>query len=142
MVEIKAQLNNLRIAPRKVRLVVDAIRGKSYATANAHLRFIAKKPADPLLKLLKSAFRAAQLNKDLDISRLYVKNIEVNEGPVLKRFMPRAMGRAFMIKKRTSHIKLVLGEKDVDTANANNKKKKSTRAITMQKAKIKNKNDK
>ncbi len=113
MVEIKAQLNNLRIAPRKVRLVVDAIRGKSYATANAHLRFIAKKPADPLLKLLKSAFATAQLNKDLDISRLYVKNIEVNEGPVLKRFMPRAMGRAFMIKKRTSHIKLVLAEKAV-----------------------------
>lgn len=111
MAEIKAQLNNLRIAPRKVRLVVDAIRGKSYATAHAHLRFIAKKPADPLLKLLKSAFASAKLNKDLDISRLYVKNIEVNEGPVLKRFMPRAMGRAFMIKKRTSRIKVVLAER-------------------------------
>lgn len=130
MVEIKAQLNNLRIAPRKVRLVVDAIRGKSYATANAHLRFIAKKPADPLLKLLKSAFATAQLNKDLDISRLYVKNIEVNEGPVLKRFMPRAMGRAFMIKKRTSHIKLVLAEKAAPKEAVKGTKEEKTKKTT------------
>lgn len=111
MAEVTAQLRNLRIAPRKVRLVVDSIRGKSLTAATAQLRFLGKKSAEPLLKLLNSAFANAKTAKDLDISRLYVKNIEVNEGTTLKRFMPRAMGRAFMIKKRTSHIKMVLAER-------------------------------
>lgn len=130
MKEINAQLNYLRISPRKVRLVTDLVRGKSVVAAKRELAFLVKKSSSPILKLLNSAIASAKQNSGLDIAQLYVKKIDVDEGPALKRFMPRAMGRAFAIKKRTSHIKIVLGEIA--------QKQKGT---SIQNAKIKNKND-
>ena len=109
MKEINAQLNYLRISPRKVRLVTDLVRGKSVVTAKRELAFLVKKSSSPILKLLNSAIASAKQNSSLDSTQLYIKKIDVDEGPALKRFMPRAMGRAFAIKKRTSHITLVLG---------------------------------
>lgn len=119
--KVKANLNYLRISPRKVRLVADLIRGMDVKDAETQLRFLTKKAAKPMLKLLKSAIANAEHNFGIDKDNLFVSEIQVNEGPRLKRWMPRAMGRADMILKRTSHIKLVLGtKKEVEV-----KKKKS-----------------
>lgn len=112
MKEITAKLNYCRMAPRKVRLVVDLIRGKKVETALQQLRFLKKKPALIIAKLLRSAVSDAKHNfKIKDKENLYVKKITVDEGPTLKRFMPRARGTASPIKKRTSHITVVLDKK-------------------------------
>lgn len=111
MTEIKAKLNYLRMSPRKVRSVIDLIRGKSFIQAIGQLKFIGRRAALPILKLLKSGASNAK-NFDLKESDLYVKKITVDEGTPLKRFRPRAMGRAFQIKKRTSNITLVLDKKN------------------------------
>lgn len=108
--EIKASLNNLRISPRKVRLVTDLIKGMTVAQAKAQLGFLVKKPAPLILKLLNSAVANAKQNFDLKEENLYIQKILVEAGPTLKRWMPRAMGRATPILKRTSSIKLILGE--------------------------------
>ncbi len=105
-----AQLNHLRIAPRKVRLVADLIRGLKTTEAQSQLRFLNKKTAGPLAKLLDSALANAQHNFNLGKNNLYIAEIFVNEGPVLKRWRPRAFGRTSPIMKRTSRIRLVLGE--------------------------------
>jgi len=107
--EVKVKLNNLRIAPRKVRLVADLIRNKSVVEARSLLEFTVKKPAGPLLKLLNSAVASALHDFKLQESRLYVHKINVDEGSKLKRFFPMSRGRAYPIMKRTSHITLVLG---------------------------------
>ena len=107
---VTAKLSYLKIAPRKVRLVVDLIRGKSVEEAQAILRFTVKKGAEPLLKLLKSATSNAKNNFQLEESNLYISKILVNEGPKLKRWMPRARGQAYEIQKKTSHIILTLDE--------------------------------
>lgn len=106
----KAQLRHLRIAPRKVRLVVDMIRGKSVDKAQNILSFTTKKAASPVLKLLNSAMANAKNNLKLDPTNLFISKIEVNEGPKLKRWRPRARGRAYEIQKKTSHIIMVLDE--------------------------------
>lgn len=106
--EVKAQLRNLRIAPRKVRLVVNVIRGMSIDDAEAQLQFLQKRSAVPVLKLIRSAVANAEHNHKLNRSDLYIKTIEVNDGSTLKRWKPRAMGRATMIRKRSSHINVVL----------------------------------
>lgn len=111
--KIVAELNYLRMAPRKVRVVADAIRGKRVPEAERALHFIARRAARPLAKLLKSAVANAKRNfrvsgEDL----LAVSEVTVNEGPVLKRRRPRAFGRAFPIAKRTSHVRLVLEAKE------------------------------
>lgn len=108
--EVKAELRYLRISPRKVRLVADSVRGAHIKEAETKLLFIEKKSALPMRKLLNSALANAK-NRGVDLDNLIVKNLFVNEGPVYKRFMPRAHGRASSIRKRTSHIVLVLGEK-------------------------------
>ena len=109
--EIMAKLNYYRTAPRKVRLVVDLVRGKKIELAMNQLRFCSKKTASPLIKLLKSAISNAKNNfKIKDSENLYIKKITVDEGPTLKRHMPRARGVASPIKKRTSHITVVLEE--------------------------------
>ena len=115
--EVKAKLKNLRMSPRKVRLVADLIRGLDCETAKAQLQFSLKKAALPLLKLLNSCIANAKHNFKLDESNLYISKIMVNEGPTLYRIMPRAFGRAFYIRKRTSHVILVLEEKGENKKN-------------------------
>ena len=110
--ESKAYLNYVRIAPRKVGVVLDLIRGKDVKLAKAILEQTPKAACEPLLKLLKSAVANAENNHDMDTSDLYVAKCFVNQGPTLKRIRPRAQGRAFRINKKTSHITLVLKEKE------------------------------
>jgi len=112
MKEVKAYLRYLRIAPRKVRLVADLIRGKSVEEAERILNFTRKKAALPLLKLLKSAIANAKHNFNLDAKNLYISKITVDEGPKMEKIFPRARGRADIIQKKTSHITLVLKEKE------------------------------
>ena len=103
-----AKLRYLRIAPRKVRLVVDLIRGKKVTEAQNILRFARKKGADPVLKTLNSAVASAKANKQLDESGLYISKITVDEGPKLKRWLPRARGVASPMQKKVSHITIEL----------------------------------
>jgi len=109
---MKAQLNNLRMSPRKVRLVADTVRGKSVAEARAILSFMPKVSALPLLKLLDGAVKnAANVGNTSDVSALKVSELYVNQGKTLKRHMPRAHGSAYQILKRTSKITLILADK-------------------------------
>ena len=110
--ESKAYLNYVRISPRKVSVVLDLIRGKDVKLAKAILEQTPKAATEPLLKLLKSAVANAENNHDMDVASLYVAECYVNQGPTLKRIRPRAQGRAFRIDKKTSHITLVLKEKE------------------------------
>lgn len=99
------------MAPRKVRLVVDLIRGKNVTQALAALQFTGRSATTPVTKLLKSAMANAKNNFKLDPEKLYIKKITVDGGPTLKRWRPRAFGRAGMIRKRTSHISIILDQK-------------------------------
>lgn len=104
-----AKLSNLRIAPRKVRIVADLIRGQKVGAALNVLKFTTKSAARPLKKLLDSAVdNAKQKDKQLDLEQLVVQAITVDQGPTMRRFMPRAMGRASRINKKTSHVLIVL----------------------------------
>ena len=111
--ESTAKLRYLRITPRKVRVVADLIRGKNVSQALAQLAFVEKRAAEPVAKLLRSAVaNAEQASKDksLDVDSLRVKELMVDQGPSLRRYMPRAMGRAFKILKKTSHISLTISD--------------------------------
>jgi large subunit ribosomal protein L22 len=108
--EVRARLRFVRVAPRKARLVADLIRGKGSEEALNILTFTKKAAAKTLIKLLKSAIANANQKKTIDIDRLYIKKVTVDQGPTMKRYQPRALGRATMIRKRTSHITLVLDE--------------------------------
>lgn len=110
--EAKAILRTARIAPRKVKIVLDLIRGKDYEVALATVRHTPKAASEYLEKLLKSAAANAENNHNMDKNNLYVAECYVCPGPVMKRIMPRAQGRAFRILKRTSHITVVLKEKE------------------------------
>ena len=107
--ETKAQAKYIRIASRKILVIVPAIKGKKVEEAIALLSFIPRKGARILNRVLHSAVANAGQNK-VDIDTLVVKKIMVDQGPTLKRFMPRAMGRATPILKRTSHITVILDE--------------------------------
>jgi large subunit ribosomal protein L22 len=121
--EVKAKLRYLRIAPRKVRLVADLIRGKKVDQARAILDFSLKRAAKPLRKLLDSAVANALHNFQLDEKTLSISKITVDEGPKLKRWRARARGRATEIQKKTSHVTLVLeGEKETKTQKLEKKK--------------------
>ena len=109
--EVKAKLRFGRMAPNKARLVADMIRGKGAEEALNILTFTKKAAARSIKKLLKSAVANATQKKTVDVDRLVVKRITVDQGPTLKRFQPRALGRATSIRKRTSHIQIVLDEK-------------------------------
>jgi large subunit ribosomal protein L22 len=114
--EATAKLRYLRITPRKVRVVADLIRGKNVNAALAQLAYVEKRAAEPVAKLLRSAVaNAEQAAKDqnLDVDRLTVKELMVDQGPSLRRFMPRAMGRAFKVLKKTSHISLTISDEVV-----------------------------
>ncbi|OGY65052.1 MAG: 50S ribosomal protein L22 [Candidatus Harrisonbacteria bacterium RIFOXYA1_FULL_48_8] len=104
-----AQLNYLKISPRKVRLIANTIRGLSVREAEAQLLLRVQRSAKPLLKLLRSAVANARNNK-LDAARLFISDIRVNPGPMLKRILPRAQGRATPIHKKMSHVSVVLQE--------------------------------
>ncbi len=109
--DVKASLNNLRVAPRKARLITSLIRGLDVSKAKVQLHFLVKKTSMPMEKLLDSALANAKHNFKLNEADLYISEIYVNEGKVLKRGMSRARGRVFPIKKKTSHIHLTLSEK-------------------------------
>ncbi len=100
----------IRISSRKVKIVIDLIRGKSVAEAEAILRFTPKAASEPVLKLLKSAVANAENNSNLPADGLYVAEVYANQGPTLKRYRPRAQGRATHIRKRTSHITIILDQ--------------------------------
>lgn len=106
--QVKATLNNLRISPRKVRRVASLIRGQAVAHAKIQLEFALQRSAEPLLKLLNSAIANAEHQFQVRSEHLIIKTIYVNVGPTLKRTMPRARGQAEMIRKRSSHITLLL----------------------------------
>lgn len=110
--EATAHLRYARISPRKVKIVVDLIRGKDIATATAILAHTPKAASELVLKLLKSAVSNAEANHNMDVDKLYVSKVFACPGPILKRIMPRAQGRAFRINKRTSHITLCVAEKE------------------------------
>ncbi|UQS85630.1 50S ribosomal protein L22 [Apilactobacillus apisilvae] len=107
----QATARTVRIAARKVRLVVDLIRGKSVSEAAAILKFTPRSASPVVSKVLMSAVANAENNFDLDREDLVVSEVFVNEGPTLKRFRPRAKGSASPINKRTSHITVVVSEK-------------------------------
>jgi large subunit ribosomal protein L22 len=109
--EAKAVAKTIRIAPRKVRLVIDLVRGKQVGDAFAIIRNTDKAASIVVEKVIKSAIANAEHNYNMDINSLYIKEAFVNEGPTLKRFRPRAQGRAGLILKRTSHIEIVVAEK-------------------------------
>ena len=112
IMEVKSTAKTLRIPPRKARIVIDLIRGKDAAEAAAILKFTPNVAAEAVGKVLKSAVANAVNNHDMDEEKLYVKACYANEGVTLKRFMPRAKGSASAIHKRTSHITVVVDERD------------------------------
>ncbi|GAB6859060.1 MULTISPECIES: 50S ribosomal protein L22 [unclassified Microbacterium] len=118
MVESIARVKHIRVTPQKARRVVALIKGKQAQEALAILKFAQQSASEPIYKLVHSAIANAQVKADrdgefLDEQDLYVKNAFVDEGTTLKRFQPRAQGRAFQIKKRTSHITVVLATPEV-----------------------------
>jgi large subunit ribosomal protein L22 len=137
--EATAKLRYLRITPRKVRIVANIIRGQNVGQALSQLAFIEKRAAEPLAKLLRSAVANAEkaAEKDagvaFDADKLVVKSLMVDQGPSLRRFMPRAMGRAFKILKKTSHVCLTVAddvkvEKKLTKKQAGAKKSKAIAA--------------
>ena len=108
--DVKATAKTVRFTPRKVRLVLDTIRGKSVTEALAILKFEPNQAATAVYKVVKSAAANATNNNQLNADSLYVKECYANEGVVLKRFMPRAKGNASSIYKRTSHITVVVSD--------------------------------
>ena len=110
--EARAYLRRARIAPRKVQIVLDLIRNKPVDMAMAILKATPKSACEYLEKLLKSAIANAENNNNMNKDNLYVSECFVCPGPTLKRIMPRAQGRAFQILKRSSHVTIVLKEKE------------------------------
>ena len=109
--EAKAYLRYVRISPRKIQIVCDLIRGKDAQTAMAILMQTPKAASEPVLKLLKSAAANAENNHQMDPEKLYVSQVFACPGPIIKRMMPRAQGRAYRINKRTSHITIAVAER-------------------------------
>ena len=127
MVESIARVRHIRVTPMKARRVVNLIRGKQAQEALAILKFAPQSASEPVYKLVASAIanarvKADQSNTYLDEQDLYVSRAFVDEGTTLKRFQPRAQGRAFRINKRTSHITIVLATPDEVEAAATSKK--------------------
>ena len=110
--EAKAYLKNLRMSPRKVQIVLDLIRNKPADLAMAILENTPKAACEPVAKLLKSAMANAENNFNMDKNNLYVSECFVCPGPIMKRIRPRAQGRAYRVLKRTSHITMVVCEKE------------------------------
>lgn len=109
--EARAIAKFIRVSPRKARMVVDLVRGKKLEEALAILRYTPNKAADVVTKVVKSAAANAEHNYEMDKDDLVISQIFVDQGPSLKRVMPRAMGRADIIKRKTSHITVVVSDK-------------------------------
>ena len=109
--ESRAKSKFIRVSPRKMRLVVDEVRGKSIDEALTLLKFVPKGCAGVVAKTLRSAIANAENTQSVDVDRLYVKNVSVDEAGMWKRFMPRGMGRATRIRKRLSHLTVVVDER-------------------------------
>lgn len=107
---MKAVLKNYRQSPRKVRLIADLVRGKKLRDAYATLKFVSKRAAEPFTKVIRSA-EANAVSQGKNPEALVIKNVAVDKGTVMKRYMPRARGSASAINKRSSHISVELGEK-------------------------------
>jgi large subunit ribosomal protein L22 len=116
--EARAQARFVRVTPMKARRVVDLIRGLPAAQAQAVLTFAPQAASEPVGKVLNSAIANATNNHDLDPATLFVSEAFVDEGPTMKRFRPRAQGRAYRIRKRTSHITVVVAERAVNSSRA------------------------
>ena len=132
MVESIARVRHIRVTPQKARRVVALIKGKQAEEALAILKFAPQSASEPIYTLVASAIANARVKADkdgeyLDEQDLYVKNAYVDEGTTLKRFQPRAQGRAFQIKKRTSHITVVLSTPEVAEAAPAAKTKKASK---------------
>lgn len=110
--EARAHAKYIRISPRKVKIICDLIRGKDVGTAMGILMATPKAASEVMIKLLKSAVANAENNFEMDPEKLYVSETYANPGPILKRFRPRAQGRAYRINKRTSHVTIVVKEKE------------------------------
>jgi large subunit ribosomal protein L22 len=109
---MKAHAKTVRVTPRKARLVIDLIRGKNIKEAQAILTFTPRAASPIILKVLNSAIANAENNNNASVDKLYVKEAYVNEGVRLKRLLPRAKGRGDIIQKRTSHITVVVAERE------------------------------
>ncbi len=116
MVEVKAFARRIRMSPKKVRLVANMVRGLTVSAAEAQLTFLNKAAARPVLKLIRSAKANAEHNFKLTGDGLYIKTIMVDGGPTLHRWIPRAHGRATPIRKRTSHITVILADRDSEVS--------------------------
>ncbi len=134
--QVVAKLNDLRIAPRKLRLVADLIRGQDALAAKTKLGYLIKRGAAPFLKLLESALANARNNFQLDEKDLYLAKVLVHEGRKLKRWRPRARGQAFPIQKKTSHLLIILDLKK-QTAGFSPKKAKKIEVKKKVQEKIK-----
>jgi large subunit ribosomal protein L22 len=109
--EVKASLKNAKVGEQKARVVADMVRGKMVNDAIRILTYDNKKPSMIIKKLVESAVANADQKQVIDVDNLYIKEIMVDKGPFMKRYQPRAQGRAFVIKKKSSHISLVLDER-------------------------------
>jgi large subunit ribosomal protein L22 len=123
MVESIAKLKNIRVTPQKARRVIDMVRGKQVEEALAILKFAPQGASEPVFKLVSSAVANARVTADktnefISEADLVIERIFVDEGPTMKRFQPRAQGRAFQILKRTSHITVVLSSPEAKVSNA------------------------
>ncbi|MEX2369049.1 MAG: 50S ribosomal protein L22 [Candidatus Paceibacterota bacterium] len=115
---MKAKLSQFRQSPRKVRLVTDAVKGKSVNDALRKLRFLTKRASSPIAKLIESAVANAEENEGKRRDDLTIASITVDQGPTLRRYRPRARGRATRINKRTSHISVSLTERNGDNSKS------------------------
>lgn len=131
--QVSAKAKFIRTSPRKIRLVVDAVRTMKVEDALNSLRFMNKKAAEPVMKIINSAISNAEHNFELAKNNLYIKEIKVDEAPTIKRWMPRAHGRATTIRKRNSHIIVVLGEVE-DSGDKKAKKVKIESPVKLSEA--------
>lgn len=125
---MKAFLKNYRQSPRKVRLVASLVKGKNVAQALVELDFLAKRAGLPIRKLLMSAVANAK-NMGVEMDNLFIKELRVDKGIIMKRMMPAAMGSGHRINKRTSHLTLALGERVVESRKSKVVKKKTNRTL-------------
>lgn len=133
--EVSAKLNRLRMSPRKVRLVAGLIRRMNVKDAETQLEFLNKAAAKPMLKLLQSAIANAKHNHNLDENKLWISHLTVDGGKTLKRWQPRAFGRAGAIRKRTSHVTMKLSDaekpvRQTKKTYVSRKAKKGTAKVT------------
>ncbi|MCD6412480.1 50S ribosomal protein L22 [bacterium] len=132
--EVRAYLRYLNIVPRKTRLVANLVKGMEVEKAKAQLLFCKKRAAKPILKLINSALANARNNLGID-GTFFIKEIRVDQGPMLKRWMPRAFGRATMIQRKTSHVTLVLEVKEPRKIEKKEEKKEEVEEVKKEERK-------